>query len=96
MVQFSLHIVNWIGLQSSHAYPVKISTIFILKYYSNKSTHKIFVHKNLVFYNCTYYVGFISICNDITGEDAVRPLVLFTDCAIFIASGGALSYLGGD
>ena len=41
----------------------------------------------------TYYVGFISMCN---GADAVRPPVLFTDCAKVIASSGTSSYLRGD
>ena len=44
----------------------------------------------------TYYVGFISICNGITGADAVGLPVLFTDCAKVIASSEASSYLGGD
>ena len=44
----------------------------------------------------TYYVGFISICNGITGADAIGLPVLFTDCAKVIASSGASSYLGGD
>ena len=44
----------------------------------------------------TYYVGFISICNGIIGADAIRPPVLFTDCAKVIAFAGASSYLGGD
>ena len=53
---------------------------------------KIYVHKNLIAIN-TYYVGFISMCNGITG--AVGLPVLFTDCAKVIASGGASSYLWG-
>ena len=44
----------------------------------------------------TYYVGFISIYNDIIGADAVGLPVLFTDCAKVIASGGVSSYLRGD
>ena len=44
----------------------------------------------------TYYVGFISICNGIKGEDAIGLPVLFTDCAKVIASGGASSYPRGD
>ena len=44
----------------------------------------------------TYYVGFISMCNGIIGADAIELLVLLTDCAKVIASGGVLSYLGGD
>ena len=38
-------------------------------------------------------MGLISICNGIMGADAVRPPVLFTDCAKVIASSGASSYL---
>ena len=44
----------------------------------------------------TYYVGFISMCNGIIGADAIEFLVLFTDCAKVVASGGASSYLRGD
>ena len=58
------------------------------KYMFIKIWHLITLH--------TYYVGFISICNGITGADAVRLPVLFTDCAKVIASSGASSYLGGD
>ena len=72
-----------------------MSKIFILKYYSDEITHKIYVHKNLIAIH-TYYVGFISMCNDNIGEDAVGLPVLFTDCTKVIASSGALSYLGGD
>ena len=43
-----------------------------------------------------YYVGFISICNDIISTDAIVLPVLFTDCAKVIGSGGASSYLRGD
>ena len=56
---------------------------------------EIFVHKNLIAID-TYYLGFISMCNGIIGADAIGLLVLFTDCAKVIASGRALSYLGGD
>ena len=81
----------------THAYPIKISTIFILKYYSNKITHKNMFIKILYFIAIhTYYVGFISICNGIIGADIVGLPVLFTDCAKVIASGGASTYLGGD
>ena len=78
-----------------HAYPVKISIILILKYYSNDITHK---SKNHVSYNYIYlyYVRFISICNDIIGANAVGLPVLFTDCVKVIGSGEALSYLGSD
>ena len=41
----------------------------------------------------SYYVGFISKCNDIIGVDAVGLPVLFQDCAKVIASGGVSSYL---
>ena len=82
-------------LVSIHAYPVKLSIILILKYYSNDITHK---SKNHVFYNYKhmYYVGFISICNGIIGADAVGLPVLFTDCVKVIGSGRASSYLRGD
>ena len=43
-----------------------------------------------------YYVGFISKCNGIIGADAIGVLVLSDDCAKVIASGGVLSYLGGN
>ena len=45
---------------------------------------------------CTYYVGFMSICNGIIGADAVGLPVLFTDCVKVIGSDGAMSHLGGD
>ena len=44
----------------------------------------------------TYYVGFISMCNGIIGADAIRPPVLFTECAKVITSDGASLYLRGD
>ena len=74
-----------------HAYPVRITLTFILKYYSNDITHK-----NILITIYAYYVGFISICNGIIGADAIGLPVLFTDCAKVLGSGGALSYLGGD
>ena len=43
-----------------------------------------------------YYVGFISICNDIIGADAIGLPVLFTDCVKVIGSSGASSYLRSD
>ena len=78
-----------------HAYPVKISIVLILKYYSNDIIHK---SKNHISYNyiCTYYVGFISICSGIIGADAIGLTVLFTDCVKVIGSGGVSSYLRGD
>ena len=44
----------------------------------------------------TYYVGFISLCNDIIDTDAIGLHVLFTDCVKVIGSGGVLSYCRGD
>ena len=43
-----------------------------------------------------YYVGFISICNGITGADAIGLPVLFTVCVKVIGSSKVSSYLGGD
>ena len=91
------NIIHYLFLLT-HAYHIKISTIFILKYYSNEITHKnICSQKFYILITIhTYYVGFISICNGIIGTDAIGLLVPFTDCAKVIASSGALSYLRGD
>ena len=78
-----------------HTYPVKKSIILIIKYYPNDITHK---SKNHISYKyiSMYYVGFISICNDIIGADAIGLPVLFADCVKVIGSGGVSLYLGGD
>ena len=69
--------------------------ILILECYSDDITHK---SRNHISYNYiyAYYVGFISICNDIIGADAVGLSVSFTDCVKVIGSGGVSSYLRGD
>ena len=77
-----------------HSYPVKISIVLILKYYSDNITHQSKITYLITIY--MYYVGFISICSGIIGADAIRLPVLFTDCVKVIGSGRVLSYLGGD
>ena len=90
------NIIHYLFLLT-HVYPIRISTIFILKYYSNEITHKKYMFIKILYLIAihAYYVGFISMCNGIIGADAVGDPVLFTDCAKVIASGGVSSYLGG-
>ena len=77
-----------------HAYPVKISIVLILKYYSYDITHKSKITYLITTY--MYYVESISICNGIIGADAIGLRVLFTVCVKVIGPGRVSSYLGGD
>ena len=92
---YAPNIIHYLFLLT-HAYPLKISTIFILKYYSDEITHKKYTFIKMLYLITmhTYYVGFISICNGIIGADAVGLPVLFTDCAKVIASSECLHILG--
>ena len=50
------NIIHYLFLLT-HTYHIKISTIFILKYYSNEFTQKIYVHKNLISFSYTYILS---------------------------------------